>query len=204
MKRIILIILCILIVVPVAARQRAPQTYTVQLPPAPNFSSVDWLLGNWTGKIIGKQEGQVLLSVSYELDKHFMLLREEISLDATKNAPALHEGLLGILHADPSGNGFEMSFYSSKGFVTHYRVTVNHGEIDFNPEGGAIPPPGVLFRRTLTHTNPSQCVETVEVAPPQKPFFNYYTANLSQVTPQPPATSPAHASSKSHGAGGGS
>lgn len=190
MKRIVLVILCVLIAVPVMARQKPPQTYTVELPPLPDFSSVDWLLGDWTGKISGEQEGQVLLSVSYELGKHFMLLREEISLDATKNAPALHEGLLGVLYGDPSGKGFELNFYSSNGFVTHYRVSVDHGEVEFDPEGGAMPPPGVLFRRTITHLNPGQCVETVEVAPPKKPFFNYYTVNLSQVTPQPATTSP--------------
>ncbi|MGH9325620.1 MAG: hypothetical protein ACRD2B_02870 [Terriglobia bacterium] len=186
MKRIILVIVCALMAVPLRAGQKSPQTYTVELPPVPNFSSLDWLVGDWAGKLVGKEGGQVLLSVSYELDKHFMLLREEISLNATKNAPALHEGLLGIIIADPSGKGFGLNFYSSKGFVTHYGVTVNHGEIDFDPEGGAIPPPGVLFRRTMTHTNPGECVETVDAAPPKKPFFNYYTANLSQVTPQPP------------------
>lgn len=152
-----------------------------------------WLLGDWMGKTTGKgPEGQVLLSVAYELGKRFMTLREEVSLPAVKGVPATHESLMGILNPGPSG-GLELNLYSSSGFITRYRVTVKHGEIDFSPDGGAIPPPGWLFRRSLRHTSPGQCVESVDVAPPQQAFFNYYTANLSRVTPAQP---PAHGSPK--------
>lgn len=197
MKRIALLILCSalalpLFAMPVQLRDRAPQTYTIQLPPAPDYAAIDWLVGDWTGKVVSKgAQGQVLLSVSYELDRRFMLLREEISLNATKNAPAVHEGLMGILNADPSGKGYSINLYSSSGFITHYRVAVSEGTLTFTPQGGAFPPPGVLFRRTISHSTPGQCTEQVEVAPPGKAFFNFYTARLTQITPQsaPPPSS---------------
>ncbi|MGH9470519.1 MAG: hypothetical protein ACRD1N_09275 [Terriglobia bacterium] len=186
-------VLALPMALPIQARGDSPQSYTIQLPPPPNFSSIDWLVGDWTGKTEGKEpQGQVLLSVSYELDRHFMLFREEISLEATKKTPAMHEGLMGILNADPSGKGFDVNFYSSNGFITHYRVSVNEGAITFTPQGGTIPPPGVLFRRTIFHSTPGQCTERVEVAPPGKAFFNFYTASLTQVTPQSaPSSAPA-------------
>ncbi|MGH9449904.1 MAG: hypothetical protein ACRD11_05105 [Terriglobia bacterium] len=176
------------------ARHKAGESYTIQIPPQPDYSALDWLLGEWTGKTTGKgAQGEVLLSVSYELGKRFMLFREQVSLPATGKAPATHEGVMGILNATAAG-GFEMNLYSSNGFVSHYRVNVNHGKIGFSPEGGALPPPGWLFRRVFRHTNPGECTETVEVAPPQGSFFNYYTADLFQVTPA--AAAPAKPSGK--------
>ncbi|MGH9405405.1 MAG: hypothetical protein ACRD3D_06155 [Terriglobia bacterium] len=168
---------------PLRARQKSPRAYTIQLPPQPDYSALDWLRGDWTGKITGKgPQGEVLLSVAYELGKRFMTLREHVSLPATKQAPATRESMLGILHPD-QGGGLEMNLYSSSGFVTRYRVVVRAQEVDFEPEGGSLPPPGWLFRRILSRTSSGECVETVDVAPPQQAFFNYYTADLSRVAP---------------------
>ncbi|MGH9397129.1 MAG: hypothetical protein ACRD18_09805 [Terriglobia bacterium] len=192
--------LCLLIPAALLARQKAAGSYTIQIPPQPDYSALDWMLGVWTGKTTGKgTQGQVLLSVSYELGKRFIILREQLSLPATKDAPATHEGVMGILNASATG-GFEMNLYSSNGFISHYRVIVNHGEVNFSPEGGALPPPGWLFRRIFRHTNPGECTESVEVAPPQGTFFNYYTADLYQVTPA--ATTPAKPSGKGTASGG--
>ncbi|HLI33398.1 MAG TPA: hypothetical protein VKW70_00015 [Terriglobia bacterium] len=186
-KLFVLTFLCVLVwTALLAAAEKTPSTYTIQIPPQPNYSSIDWLVGNWVGKMAGKEsQGQVLLSVSYELGKRFLLIREEVSLFPTKSAPATHESLMGILSADSPNNGFNLTLYSSNGFVTRYRAVVKNAEIDFNPEGGALPPPGWLFRRVLIHTNPGQCTERVDVAPPGKSFFTYYTADLHQVASIP-------------------
>lgn len=165
------------------AGQKPAKSYTIPTPAAPNYSQFDWLIGEWTGKTTDKKApGQVLLSVSYELGKRFMTFREQLALPHVGDAPASHEGLMGILYGTATG-GFELTMYSSNGFISHYRVTVKHGEIDFTPAGGPLPPPGWLFRRIFKHTNPGECTETVEVAPPQGAFFKYYTAELAQVTP---------------------
>lgn len=165
------------------ARQKPAKSYTIPTPPQPNYSQFDWLVGEWTGKTTDKKSpGQVLLSVSYELGQRFMTFREELALPSIEDTPASHEGLMGILYSTTAGE-FELTMYSSNGFISHYRVTVKHGEIDFTPAGGPLPPPGWLFRRIFKHTNPGECTETVEVAPPQGAFFKYYTANLAQVTP---------------------
>lgn len=165
------------------AAQKPAKSYTIATPPEPNYSQFDWLLGEWTGKTNGKKApGQVLLSVSYELGKRFMTFREQLALPPVGDTPATHEGLMGILHTTAAG-GFELTMYSSNGFISHYQVAVKHGEIDFTPAGGPLPPPGWLFRRIFKHTNPGECTETVEVAPPQGAFFKYYTAELTQVTP---------------------
>lgn len=178
----LLLILLALVCVPLFAREKLPQTYTLQTPPEPDYSGIQWLVGDWAGKTTGPgPQGQVLLNVAYQLGKRFLLMREEVSLPATKNAPATHESLMGILNGGASGQGLNLNLYSSSGFVTHYRVIVKNGEVTFQPEGGMLPPPGWLFRRIITHTSPGQCVERVEVAPPGKSFFEYYTADLSQV-----------------------
>jgi hypothetical protein len=60
-------------------------------------------------------------------------------------------------------------------------VTVEGPETHINPEGGEQPPPGWLFRTVIKRTDPQEFVETVQAAPPNKPFFDYYTAKLSRV-----------------------
>ncbi|MDE3178113.1 MAG: hypothetical protein KGM47_00525 [Acidobacteriota bacterium] len=181
--------LCLLLAIPLQARQKTAKDYTIQTPPAPNFSSLEWLLGVWSGKTTSKgSQGRVLLSLAYELGKRFMIFREELSLPATKAVSATHEGVMGIIHASATGT-FEMDLYSSTGFVTHYRVTATHGLVTFSPDGGAVSPPGWLFRRAIRHTNPGECNESVEVAPPGGNFFNYYSADLFQVSS--PTTAPA-------------
>ena len=182
------------------AAQKAPDTYTIPLPPLTSYSDLEWLIGEWTGTTVGKgPHGAVSLSVSYALGKRFILLREQVALPATKTAPSVQEGVMGILSGGASGKAYDLEMYSSTGFITHYRVSAGNGKIDFNPEGGPAPPPGWLFRRSLRHTGPGQCLESVDVAPPGEPFFNYYTANLSQAKPAADSShSPASEKSKHH------
>lgn len=182
---------CALAGAPLPAQQKTPRAYTIQLPPQPNYSPFAWLIGDWTGKTDGKgAEGEVLLSFAYELGERFMILREEVSLPATKATPATHESLMGVISSNTAG-GFEMNLYSSSGFVSHYLVTARQGEIDFQPDGGPLAPPGWLFRRVFRQTSSGQCVESVAVAPPQRAFFDYYSATLSRVTPAPAAANAA-------------
>lgn len=185
------VIPCAPAVAQAAAQDKPPRAYSIQLPPQPDYSPFEWMIGDWTGKTTGKgAQGDVLLSFAYQLGKSFMILREEVSLPAAKDAPATHESLMGILSPGAPG-AFEMNLYSSNGFVSRYRVTARHGEIDFQPDGGPLPPPGWLFRRAFRQVNSSQCQASVEVAPPGKAFFNYYTANLSRVTPVATDAAPA-------------
>jgi hypothetical protein len=166
----------------ICAAQKGPNTYTIPTPSPTDYSKLQWLIGDWSGMTVGKgSQGKVLLSASYALGKRFIILREQLSLPATKTAPATEERLMGILSGGASRSGYDLVLYSSNGFVTRYEVSINTGTIVFNPEGGLAPPPGWLFRRAIRETNHDQCVETVDVAPPGQPFFNYYTANLSNV-----------------------
>ncbi len=177
-------VLLMIVCPPLAARRHGPQTFTIQIPARPDFYGIEWLIGNWSGKTVGaKPAGTVRLSVSYALDRRIMILREHVSLPATKVAPATSENLIGILSSNLS-HGFDLDLYSSHGFVTRYLITVYDGEIRFNPEGGSLQPAGWIFRRTIRHTNPGKCTETVSVAPPGQPFFTYYTADLTQDPPQ--------------------
>jgi hypothetical protein len=184
------------------AKEKEPATYDIKLPPKPDFSPLDWMVGEWTGKMTGYgPQGEVHFSAAYDLNQRFMILREEVSLVATKTVPALKEDSLGILSGEPS-SGFVLSWYSTTGFITRYRLSFNDAvantstppwTISFNPDGGDNPPPGYLFRRLIWHPDPSQFTETVQVAPANKPFFDYYTATLTRVlTPKASAASPGH------------
>ncbi len=184
MKLACVIALCVFACAPLSARQRSSEAYTIQLPPSPDFKRLDWMVGTWSGKTVGaKPSGTVTLSISYGLDKRFMLFRESISLPGTKVAPAIKENLLGVLSAGPAGGEFAMDLYSSSGFVTHYQAMVKSAEIDFNPAGGRMAPEGWLFRRAVKRTDTGQCRETVSVAPPGQAFFDYYTADLHRTSP---------------------
>jgi hypothetical protein len=165
------------------AKDKEPATYSIPLPPKPDFSALNWLVGDWKGETTGKgRQGEVHFSASYDLDQHFMILREEVSFAATSTVPALKENSMGILSAG-LGSGFILRWFSTTGFITRYRLSVNDTEVSLNQEGGDNPPPGWLFRRLMQHTDLSQFVETVQVAPANRPFFEYYTAKLTRVVP---------------------
>jgi len=167
-------------------KNEAQATYDIPLPARPDFSALAWLIGDWAGHTTdvttGKQTpGIVHLTISDTLDKRFLLLHEEISLPAGKTAPALHETWTGFLSADPSGTDFVLDCFSSTGFISRYLVTVRDDRAVFDPEGGANPPPGFLFRRVIARLGSGFFSEKVEVAPPGGAFFAYYNAQLTQV-----------------------
>ena len=85
---------------------------------------------------------------------------------------------MGILSADRGDGDFELRTFSSTGFMSRYRITVKPTVIELDPEGGDQPPPGWLFRRTIMHAAPGEFTETVQVAPPGKPFLDYYSARF--------------------------
>lgn len=169
---------------PLQAKEKPATTYTIHLPPQPDFSQVDWLVGEWSGKTTGRDlQGEIHLSAAYDLDKRVMIFREMISLPATRTIPAASETWMGVLTVARPGAGFILRTFSSTGFVTRYRVTVEGAEIHFNPDGGDQSPPGWLFRRIITRTNADELTETVQGAPPQKTFFDYYSARLLKTKP---------------------
>ena len=175
------------------AKEKQPATYSIALPPKPDFSPLDWLVGEWAGKLTGNgPQGEVHFSAAYDLNQRLMILREEVSFAATSTVPAVKEDSLGVLSGGPS-SGFVLRWFSTTGFITLYRLSVNGPEISLNQEGGDNPPPGWLFRRLIRHPDPSQFIETVQVAPANRQFFDYYTATLTRVLPPKVSTaSPGH------------
>lgn len=164
-----------------AAGEKKPSTYRIPLPPKADFSSVEWMIGNWTGQMDRHSpQGQVHLSVSYDLDRRVMIFREKISLASTGELPANHESSIGILSRAPSGDSFLLQVFASTGFNTQYRVAVAGSEIDFTPDGGPQPLPGWLSRRIIQRGDVDGFTETVQLAPPLKPFFDYYTAAFTR------------------------
>lgn len=181
-----------------AQKDRKPVTYTIPLPPKPDFSALDWIIGEWAGHTTdlktGKDsDGTLHLTLSYALDKRFVRISEEISLPAADSTPAVRESWLGFIGASASGQGFTLRAFSSKGFVTEYHISATPTQLRFDPEGGAIPPPGWLFRRVISSLGPRYFQETVEVAPPGGAFFSYYSGKVTAVlkgTSQAPAAPP--------------
>jgi hypothetical protein len=189
MRSAFLIFLCLMSSAALAASKKPPKTYSIPLPPRADFSPLDWLIGEWSGKTTAKSPpGEVHLSVAYDLDERFLIFREKISLAATDSTPAVDECWFGILSGRDSPNEFTLRVYSSTGFITRYRVTVQQADIRFMPEGGAKPPPGWLFRREMQRLDTGELSEAVEAAPPDGSFFSYYSAKLTRHAPsQAPA-----------------
>jgi hypothetical protein len=166
------------------AKDKPPVQYQIALPAPADFSEIDWLVGDWQGKTLNeKPAGELQLSVSFDLEKRILFLRGKISLAATPTVPGTKESWMGILNAIPGGAGFALRAFSSTGFITRYQVTVESAQVRLNPEGGDQPPPGWLFRRLWVRTEPNEFTETVQAAPPGKPFFDYYTAKFTRVPP---------------------
>ena len=180
---IILAVACLVGAAPGDSKEKSPTIYQIPLPERPDFSPVDWLVGDWSGRTTDQRtQGELHLSVSYQLDKHVILFRGDTTLQATKTSQPTKESWLGVLTQDRRAGGFLLREFSSTGFITRYRLTVEGPETHINPEGGDQPPPGWLFRTVIKRTNPQEFVETVQVAPPNKSFFDYYTAKLNRLT----------------------
>ena len=189
-KSTLLMILVLFAPAALAAKDKRPATYRIPLPPKPDFSSIEWMVGDWTGQMVKHSpQGEIRLSVSYDLDRRVMVFREKISLAATKEVPADNESSIGILSRGPSGDSFLFQVYSSTGFISRYRVSVAGSEIDFTPDGGLQPLPGWLSRRIIQRSDIDGFTETVQLAPPQKTFFDYYTVAFTrQSTPERPTS----------------
>jgi hypothetical protein len=182
-------LICALCCATLAAKDKPPVQYQIPIPPTPDFSALDWLQGRWTGKTIPPSPpGDLQLTVSPDLDKHFVVLRGEVSLAATATVPATGESWMGIISAE--GTNLILRVFSSRGFITRYRLIIEGAEIHLNPEGGDAPPPGWLFRTIWSRTGADEFNETVQTAPLGKAFFSYYTAKFSRVPP-PAKTAPA-------------
>jgi hypothetical protein len=177
----------VLALVPLPAAPQKSGTYSIPLPPRPDFSSLDWLVGQWTGSTTGRgQQGEVRFSADYDLGKRFLIFREDFWLPPTQRAPSASEAWVGLLSPDRKGPGFILRMFSNTGFITRYRVTVEDNQVRFTPEGGEDPPPGWLFRRTLERNGESELTMTVQVAPPGRDFFDYFTARLvKRTSPEP-------------------
>jgi len=190
-RALILTLFCALVGVTLAAKDKPAVQYKISIPTLPDFSALDWIRGQWSGKTgSNSPPGDVQLSVSPDLGNHFLVFRGEVSLAATPTVPATKESWMGILSAGPDATQFILRVFSSTGFITRYRLIVEGAEVRLNPEGGDAPPPGWLFRRIWARTGSDEFAETVQVAPPGKAFFDYYTANFARV-PFPPKSSPA-------------
>ncbi len=180
---IILALACLVGAAPADSKEKSPTVYQIPLPAQPDFSAVDWLVGDWSGNTTDqKTQGELHLSVSYQLDKHVVLFRGESTLRAPKTSAPMRESWLGVLTPDRQAGGFLLRMFSSMGFITRYRLTVDGAETHINPEGGDQTPLGWLFRTVIKRTNPQEFIETVQVAPPNKSFFDYYTAKLNRLT----------------------
>lgn len=196
LKSICVFALILLVPAVLAANDNQASTYRIPMPPKPDFSSVEWMIGNWTGQMSKRSpQGKITLSVSYDLEQRVMIFREKISLAASGEIPANSESSIGILARAPAGDSFLFQVYSSNGFVSRYRVTVAGSEIDFAPDGGPQTMPGWLSRRIIQRGDVDGFTETVQLAPPLKPFFDYYTAEFTReaapVKPAKPASSKA-------------
>jgi len=166
--------------------RKPPVQYQIPIPTQPDFSALDWLEGQWSGKTLpNSPPGNVQLSVSPDLEKHFLVFRGEVSLAATETVPATQESWMGILSASPDRGGFILQVFSSTGFITRYRLTVDGPEFHLNPEGGDSPPPGWLFRWIWARSGRDEFSETVQAAPPGKAFFDYYTVKFARVPAAP-------------------
>ncbi len=184
-RAVFLVLVCAFSAASLLAKEKPPTLYQIPLPQAPDYSSIEWLVGDWAGKTTDKKApGEVHISVAYDLNKRFLVLHGEISLPATKTAPATEETWLGVLSASDTSGEFIFRKFSSTGFITRYIVTADGPEIHFSSAGGEQPPPGWLFRMVFQRTGPGEFTETVQTAPPSKPFFTYYTAKLTRVSQQ--------------------
>jgi len=175
------------------AGQKQPTRYTIPVPPPPDFSSLDWLVGEWAGGSTGPgPQRQIHFTVTYDLGKRFMVLHEEVSTSAQGSDSVAKESWLGILGSEGTEKSFLLRTYASTGFVTRYRVTADGEGIRLVSEGGEPSPAGWVFRRFYQQLSGKEFRVTVELAPPSKPFFVYYTAKLTRVpaSQQAPASPP--------------
>ncbi len=181
MRNTLLLLLFALGATLAGAKDKPPVIHRIPLPPRPDFSELDWLTGDWAGKTTDKSpEGEIGLTVNLDLDQRYLVFRGSEKLSATPEIPEYKESWIGILTQDGVKAGFILRIFSDSGFITRFRGAVEKGTITFSPEGGEQPPPGWLFRRIFQRIDVGELLVTVQAAPPQKAFFDYYSAILKR------------------------
>ena len=75
-RALILALLCVLAGATLAAKDNPPVQYKIAIPAPPDFTALDWLRGQWTGKTgPSGPSGDVQLTVSPDLANHFLVFR---------------------------------------------------------------------------------------------------------------------------------
>lgn len=70
MKSITIVLVCAMSGTALAAKEKPPTTYTIPLPPRPDFTLLEWMVGEWMGKTEGRgPKGEVRLAVTFSLEK---------------------------------------------------------------------------------------------------------------------------------------
>src|SRR3970282_1790301 len=98
-------------------KDKPPITYRLPVPAKTDFTAIEWLVGDWTGKTKGREpQGEIHLSVSFDLEERFLSLRERVTLPASAVAPEISESWMGFLAGSGSGADFVLRVFSSTGF----------------------------------------------------------------------------------------
>src|SRR5690242_3065853 len=117
MRTLIVISVCLAALAPSACwgKDKGPAVYTIQTPPKPDFAALAWLVGDWSGKIGAEKQpiGDVHFSAAYDLEQHFIILREQLWTENTKSAPGLRESWMGVLSPRPDVKSWLLRIYSN-------------------------------------------------------------------------------------------
>jgi hypothetical protein len=139
-----------------------------QLAPAPNWKSLDFLIGDWTGSGGGGPgQGSGNFSFHFDLEKQVVLRKNSADYPAANDRAAYHHEDLMVIHPDDQSNNFSADYFDSEGHVIRYRVQPGA------PGGTAIFVSDAMASRPryrLTYKKIASGVEgSFEIAPPGKP-----------------------------------
>jgi hypothetical protein len=136
--------------------------------PAPDWKSLDFLIGDWIGTGGGGPgQGSGSFSFHFDLAKQVVLRRNSADYPATNRRAAYHHEDLMVIHSDDRSDNFSADYYDTEGHVIRYRVQPGA------PSGTAIflsEVVGNAPRFRLTYKKIATGLEgSFEIAPPGKP-----------------------------------
>lgn len=155
-----------------------PLAVVAQDTAAPDWSSVQFLIGSWKGEGSGAPgQGSGGFSFSPDLQGTVLVRKNFAEYPPANGKPGSRHDDLTIVYRDPTSQRLRAEYFDNEGHAIHYAVSADGHSAVFLSDG---PASALRYRLTYTRTAADRLALKFEIAPPSKDFRPYLQATVTR------------------------